>query len=191
MTPEQQEIVNLKKLLYQIKFSDWINNDIFTFRWWILVLSLIVPWFIWFYLVDKGRLKEMLFYLLSTSGVAILLDEIGISIGMWAYPVNLIPILPRLITVNYSMVPIIFALMYQYFPRWKSFIIVNIILTLVFSFILEPILVWMDLYDLVTWKYIYSAPTYLSAAILLKLFAEKIKLIQHNALYSDIQKSTH
>ncbi len=190
MTPEQQEIVNLNKLLHQLSFNEWINNDIFTFRWWILVLSLIVPWLIWYHLVDKGKLKEMLFYLLSTSGVAILLDEIGISLGMWAYPVKVIPILPRLITVNYSMVPIIFVLMYQYFPRWKSFIIANIILTLVFSFILEPILVWMDLYDLVTWKYIYSVPTYLFAAILLKLFAEKIKRMQHNALYGDIHKST-
>ena len=98
-----------------------------------------------------------------------------------AYPVTLIPILPHLISVNYSMVPIIYALIYQYFPRWNSFIIANIILALVFSFILEPILVWMNLYDLVTWKYIYSVPTYLFAAIILKLLVEKVKCIQCNA----------
>ena len=83
MTPEQQAIVNLKKLLYQVRFNDWINNDIFTSRWWILLLSFIVPWFIWFLLVDKGRLKEMLLYLLSTASIAILLDESGITLGMW------------------------------------------------------------------------------------------------------------
>lgn len=182
MTPEQQMIVNLRKLLYNVKFNDWINNDIFTIRWWILLSALILPWFIWFLLVDKSRLKEMLFYLLSTSGIAILLDEIGASLTMWIYPVEVIPVLPRMITVNYSMVPIIFVLIYQHFPKWKSFIYANIILSFTFSFILEPILVWMNLYDLVTWKYIYSVPTYLFAAILLKLFIEKIKLIQCKAI---------
>ncbi|HYF82410.1 MAG TPA: CBO0543 family protein [Clostridia bacterium] len=181
MTPEQQVIVNLQKLLHQVRFSDWINNDIFTFGWWVLLLSLIIPWFIWYRLVDKGRLKEMLLYLAMTSSIAILLDEIGSTLTMWVYPVKVIPILPRLIPANYSMVPIIFVLIYQYFPKWKSFIIANIILTFVFSFILEPILVWMNLYDLITWKYIYSIPTYLFTAILLKWFIEKIKLIQENA----------
>ena len=178
MTPEQQVIVNLQKLLHQVRFSDWINNDIFTFRWWVLLLSLTIPWFIWYRLVDKCRLKEMLLYLAITSSIAILLDEIGSTLTMWVYPVKVIPFLPRLIPANYSMVPIIFVLIYQYFPKWKSFIIANIILTFVFSFILEPILVWMNLYDLITWKYIYSVPTYLFAAIILKLFIEKIKLIQ-------------
>ena len=189
MTPEQAAIVNLQKLLYQMRVSEWINNDIFTFRWWILLLSFVIPWFIWYNLVDKGRLKEMLLYLLSTSGIAILLDETGIALGMWAYPVNLIPILPRLITVNYSTVPIIFVLIYQYFPGWKPFIIANIILSLVFSFILEPILVWMDLYDLVTWKYVYSVPMYLFAAIILKWIVEKTKLIQNHAMSVDSSKS--
>jgi hypothetical protein len=182
MTPEQEAIVNLKRLLYQVRVSDWLNKDIFTFRGWILLSSLVIPWFIWYHLVDKGRLREMLIYLFSTSGIAIILDEIGVTLAMWAYPVNLTPILPRLITVNYSMVPIIFVLIYQYFPSWKLFIVANIILTLVFSFILEPLLVWMDLYDLVTWKHFYSVPVYLFASIFLKRIIEKIKLIQNNAV---------
>ena len=123
----------------------------------------------------------MLLYTLSTSGIATLLDELGATLTMWVYPVKVMPILPRLITVNYLMVPIIYVLIYQYFPRWKSFVITNIILSLVFSFILEPILVWMNLYYLVTWKYIYSVPVYLFTAIVLKWFIEKIKLIQYNA----------
>jgi hypothetical protein len=182
MNPNEQAIVNLKKLLYQARFSDWINNDIFTFKWWVLLSALFIPWLIWYLLIDKSRFKEMLLYTLATSGVSILLDEIGTSLTMWAYPVELIPILPRLITINYSMVPIIYVLIYQHFPKWKSFIFANIFLSLVFAFILEPVLVWMKLYHLITWKYIYSVPTYLFAAIILKLLIEKAKCIQCNAI---------
>lgn len=182
MNPKQQEIVNLKKLMYQVRFSDWINNDIFTFRWWVLLSALIIPWFIWYYLIDKSRFKEMLFYTLSTSGVSILLDEIGTSLTMWTYTVKVVPILPRLITADYSMIPIIYVLIYQYFPKWKSFIFANIILSLVFAFVLEPILSWMKLYYLITWKYIYSVPTYLFAAIILKWIIEKAKCIQCKAV---------
>ncbi|KUO77251.1 MAG: hypothetical protein APF77_01230 [Clostridia bacterium BRH_c25] len=179
MSPEQQAIVNLKRLLYQARLDYWINANVLTLRWWVLLFYLIIPWFVWYRLVDKRRLKEMLLYLLLTAGIATLLDEIGANLTMWIYPIKVIPALPCLITANYSVVPIIYVLIYQYFPRWKSFIVANIILTLVFSFILEPILVWAKLYYLITWKYSYSVPIYFFAAIFLKWFAGKLMIMQN------------
>lgn len=167
-----------EKLLFEARYQTWIDHNLFSVRWWILFGMVTIPWFIWYRLIDKKRLQEMFLYLFTTSFIAVLLDEIGSSLSLWSYPVHLLPFIPRLITANYSMVPIIFTLVYQYFPKWKSFIIANIVLTLVFSLILEPILVLIKLYTLNTWKHIYSIPLYFTASILLKWFSEKIKSVQ-------------
>lgn len=120
----------------------------------------------------------MTIYGLATLILGILLDEAGATLTLWTYPVNVVPFFPRMITVNYSMVPVIYTLIYQYFPSWKAFIAVNIVLTLVFSFILEPILVWAKLYTLITWRHAYSVPVYFISAVSLKLLVEKIKAVQ-------------
>lgn len=177
MEEQLKQIVKYEKLLFQQRYENWANN-IFTLRWWILVTCLILPWFVWYALIDKKRFQEMSVYSLATLVLAILIDEIGASLTLWAYPVKVVPFFPRLITANLSMVPIIFSLLYQYFPSWKAFITANIVLALVFSFILEPVLVWTRLYTLITWKHIYSVPVYFFSGILLKLFVEKIKAVQ-------------
>ncbi|MHB1395097.1 MAG: CBO0543 family protein [Clostridia bacterium] len=171
-------IVKYERLLFQARYENWIQNGVFSIRWWVLLGILIIPWFIWYWLIDKKRIQEMFLYIFATSFIAVLLDEIGTSLTLWAYPVKIIPIFPRLITANYTLVPIIFTLVYQYFPRWKSFIIANIFLTVVFSFVLEPILVWAKLYVLISWKHIYSIPVYFFTSIILKLFIDRVKSVQ-------------
>lgn len=170
-------IIKYEKLLFQARYENWINN-VLSIRWWILVLCLIIPWFIWYRLLDKKRIQEMFLYSFATSFTAILLDEAGASLTLWIYPVDIVPFSPIMITANFTLVPIIFTLIYQYFPDWKSFIAVNVVLTLVFSFVCEPILVLIRLYTPITWKYIYSVPVYFFSSLLLKLFAEKVKAVQ-------------
>ena len=172
-------IVKYEKLLFQTRYERWINYSVFTIRWWILLGMLIIPWFLWFWLIDKKRIQEMFLYAFATSTIAVLLDEIGTSLTLWTYPINIAPVPSILIPANYTLVPIIFTLIYQYFPKWKSFIIANIILTFVFSFILEPILVWGKLYTLITWRYMYSLPVYFFTAIILKWFVERVKSVQN------------
>jgi len=180
MTRELETVINLQKCIYKLRFEYWTRYNLFTLRWWVLLFFLVAPWFVWYALIDKRRLKEMLVYMFLTSAIAILMDEIGSNLTMWIYPYNVIPMLPRLVTANYSTVPIIYVLIYQFFPRWKSFIAANLILTLIFSLALEPILVWAKLYRLVTWRYVYSIPVYFFTATFLKWLVGKIMLSQGN-----------
>ena len=163
------------------RWESWTNYGVFTSRWWVLLGILIIPWFIWYLLIDKRRLQEMFLYIFATSFIAVLLDEIGGSFSLWSYPINVVPFFPRLITANYTLVPIIFSLVYQYASKWKLFIIVNIILTIIFSYILEPILVWGKLYTLINWKHSYSIPVYFFAALILKWFLETVKKVQNKS----------
>lgn len=173
-------ITEYEKLLFQSKYEIWLNDGVFTLKWWMLLATLFIPWFIWYRFIDKKRLQEMVLYLFATSFIAVLLDEIGTSLSLWCYPINILPFFPQLISANYCVVPIIFSLIYQSFPKWKSFIIANIILTLVFSYIFEPVLVLAKLYVLISWKHTYSIPVYFFASIALKCFADKVKSVQNS-----------
>jgi hypothetical protein len=42
------------------------------------------------------------------SVTAITLDEIFYTLGFWTYPYDAIPLLPRLTSVDYTLVPLIF-----------------------------------------------------------------------------------
>lgn len=174
-----KQIIEHQKLLLEEQKNDWLNNDFLSLRWWVLVAALILPWFLFFLLVDRRRFKEILLYGLITSQIAILLDELGSQLGLWTYPVEVIPFLPRLTTVNYTMVPVIFMLLYQYFPGWKSFITADIVLTLIFSFIAEPILVATKLYVLFSWRFIYSVPVYFLTLVFIKWLLERVKAVQN------------
>lgn len=171
-------IIDYERELFRLRHEKWLSQDIFSARWWVLVGFLVLPCILWLLLVDKRRLQEMFTYAFATSFMAILLDEMGSTMTLWTYPVHIFPAYPRLVTVNYTLVPIIYALIYQYIPKWKSFIAANILLTLIFAFILEPILVWAKLYVLISWKHIYSVPIYFFAAVLLKWFSERIICVQ-------------
>lgn len=52
--------------------------------------------------------------------------------------------------------PIIYMLIYQCFKTWTSFLIAAIVNAFVFSFILEPLFLWLHIYEPYLWKYTYS-----------------------------------
>ncbi|MGE5678707.1 MAG: CBO0543 family protein [Pseudomonadota bacterium] len=175
MEKQLQLLIEQERKLSGLRYAMWLENGIFTVRWWLITALLFLPWVFWFAAVDKRRLQEMTLYAFATSLIAITLDEIGSSLQLWIYPIHVIPLLPRLITINYTLVPIIYTLVYQHFPTWKVFIAANLILAFIFAFVLEPILVWAKLYVLLRWQYAYSAPLYFFAAVFLKWFMKKLK----------------
>jgi len=103
-----------------------------------------------------------------------ILDVAGFALGFWRYPIMILPLLPPMIPVNLVFLPMIYMLMYQYFPKWKSFIFASIGISLLNSFVFEPILVWLELYEPVVWKHIYSLPIYIFMAVFLKWLLESI-----------------
>lgn len=171
-------IIEHEKELANLRLNKWMEHDIFSIGWWVMAILLFLPWFFWYMKTDKKRLQEMTLYAFATSLIAITLDEIGSSLKLWTYPIYVFPLLPRLITINYTLVPVIYALVYQHFHDWKGFLAANLVLACIFSFVLEPILVWAKLYVLLKWQYAYSIPVYFFAAVFLKWFIERLKSIQ-------------
>ena len=119
--PKDEEISEMVRLLSKARLENWIAEDVGTWRWWALVVLLTIPWFVWYKYADKKQIHEMALLGTILMVMAITLDELGFVLSLWNYPVDVIPMFPRLTSVDYTVVPIIHMIIYQYFPTWKSF----------------------------------------------------------------------
>jgi hypothetical protein len=151
-----------------VRFDVWMKEDVFRLRWWFLLILFVIFSYVWWKSVDKSRLFEIVLYMTLISIFALILDELGEELCLWDYPTDIFPLFPPISAVNLACMPIVYALVYQYFNTWKKFIIASILIAAIFSFILEPILVLLGLYQPLTWKYYYGFPIYFALALIAK-----------------------
>src|SRR5699024_159964 len=122
---------------YRVKLIDyWVDETLFTLPWWILLISTLIPLIIWLIIVDKKRIFEIVTYGFIITIIAVGSDRMGILFGLWQYKHTLMP-LSTVIEIHVFQMPIIYMMMYQYFRKWKSFLIAATINAFVFAFILE------------------------------------------------------
>ncbi|KAB7663597.1 hypothetical protein F9279_23695 [Bacillus sp. B1-b2] len=135
----------------------WLEHDVFSLNWWILFCATIIPYFLWWKVVDKNRFYEIFSYGLLCAGFSMLLDVIGTEMLAWGYPDKLLPWIPPLIPADFVVIPITAMLVYQYTSTWKTFIITTIGWAILFSYIIEPLFVLRGMFYLgVYWKHTYS-----------------------------------
>lgn len=166
--PSYDDIQEIRRTLREATNEHWLYNDLFRGNWWLNLVLTFVPWIIWWKIVDKEKVFQILTYGLLVSILSILLDIIGVNLVWWGYPDKLLPMVPPVFPIDITIVPIINMLLYQYFPTWKSFLKAKIVVAAAYSFIFEPVLVKMNLYALHTWKHWYSFPTYIIMALSLR-----------------------
>lgn len=169
--------VEIQKHLTDIHIEDWIKQDVFHFTWWALIGLICIYIFIWWKILDKQRAPEICLYVVLATLLVLGIVEYGEELILWEYPIDIIPIFPPLTSINLISLPLVYSLTYQYFKTKKSFVVATIIITAILCFILEPILVWGNLYKLLHWKYYFSFPIYVSVAICVRLLVTKINSI--------------
>ena len=180
-SPSDEQIAYILKHITYARIDNWLDTDINTFGWWLQLVLAILSILVWWKLVEKKRLMELAFYSFTVMTISIWFDEVGYELGLWYYPIDLIPVFPPSTAIDYFMLPIMYGIVYQYCRSWKTFIIATCLLSGIFSFILEPLLVKFGFYVPVKWKFYYSFPIYIGIAIVMKAIVEKIKgvMTQH------------
>jgi len=161
-----EQLAEMAKELTQARIENWLGHEFGSWRWWVLLALLTVPWFIWYKLADKKKLPELSLFGLIIMVFTITLDEFGYELILWSYPAEVIPIFPRLTAIDYTVVPIFYMLIYQYFPTWKSFYWALGAMSILFSFVVEPIIVKLGFYMLIKWLYWYSFIIYIIMGLL-------------------------
>ena len=138
-------------------FDFWKNNILFTWRWWIAVSFIVLPWIIWILVRKKESTDRLLYVAFFVMVFACALDNIGLTMNLWNYPTIVFPLMPEFFTFDICVLPVATMLCIQYFPEVNPYI-KAVIYSLTSSFIFEPLNVWLGLYVKVHWEYYYSVP---------------------------------
>jgi len=174
-------VIEVQWLLTSTRFEEWMKNDVFRFRWWFLLGLFIISAYAYWKMIDKSRLNEITLYTALVTITTLVLDELGEELTLWDYPTDIVPLFPPLTAIDLASLPIIYSLIYQYFGDWRKFITAAVVMAAIFSFILEPLLVWLGLYQTLTWKYYYGFPMYIAMAICIKAVVSKLyKIAESN-----------
>ena len=138
-------------------FDFWKNNILFTWRWWIAVSFIILPWIIWLLVRKKESTDRLLYVALFVMVFSSALDDIGITMHLWNYPIMVFPLMPEFITFDVCVLPVATMLCIQYFPNVSPYI-KAVIYSLTSSFMFEPLNVMLGMYVTIQWEYYYSVP---------------------------------
>lgn len=164
-----EKIIEYKKNISDASITHWLNQELITWQWWLSAFLYLAPLLIWWKMVNRKRLFEIMLFGLFVNITCSFLDVIGTNFTLWEYPIKILPNVPLFFPIDYVDIPVIYMLIYQHYPKWKHFFIAITITSLIFSFIGEPFLVWAKIYQLIHWKYIYSFPIYILIAIMCKV----------------------
>jgi hypothetical protein len=173
--------IEVQKQLTSARLDEWMHNELFHLRWWFLLVLFIVSAYLWWKIVDKSRLYEIVLYSALIIISIIVLDELGEELTLWDYPYDLLPLFPPLFSVDLASLPIVYSLVYQYFRTWRSFMIASVVMAGIFCFLLEPLLVLSGVYQMLKWKSYYGFPIYIFLAISAKVLVNMIFSIHMKA----------
>lgn len=168
------KILEGKKHIHELQLQHWLQYEFLTYQWWALLAALIIPWIIWWRLVDKTRTAIILAYGIYIIFVVTAMDAVGCAIQLWVYPITLLPIVPDSVGIDWGLLTVSHMLIYQYFPRWKSFILAESIFAAALAFLGEPFAEWLNLYRPLNWYHHWSFPIYVMKAVIGKWLIESI-----------------
>lgn len=179
--PTAEQLAQMTKELTQAHIEHWQATVLFTWQWWFILATFVIPWIIFCFIGSRKQLPKLMLYGALLMLLIITLDLTGFEVGLWYYPFKLLPFGPFTGYIDVSPLPIIYMLEYQYFSDWKGFIKVSIISGFVFSFCFEPILSALGLYIPIRWEHHYGLPFYILIPIFMRMAVEKIYAISNDS----------
>ncbi|KPB06172.1 CBO0543 family protein [Bacillus sp. CHD6a] len=170
---------NLRQQIFNYEYAKWVESMLFSPKWWILLIIVLSFWITWWKLVDKNRLAEIGAGLFLTMTLSTVLNSIGIELTLWRYPDQLFGSIRFINVLDLTLIPITYMFLYQFFGKWKSYLLAITLFALIGSFVGQPIFSYFNLYELINWEYIYSFPIYLFIGIIIKFLLGIIMGIQN------------
>jgi hypothetical protein len=149
-------IHQLKVSLWDLSYTYWTTETISSIKWWSLIALNVIGYAIWWIIVDKRRLSQLLLFGSLVSVGRIVMDIIGTNIVFWSYDIREMPFFPSPFIHDFTISPLSLMLVYQYSPTWKKFLIWSSVIIGIISFGFFPLLVRFGFLQLYNWKLFYS-----------------------------------
>ncbi|WP_239454451.1 CBO0543 family protein [Bacillus suaedaesalsae] len=97
--------------------------------------------------IDRSRALHLGFFGYNVHVLSTYIDGYATNHGNWEYPFKAIPFLPISFGLDTSLIPVVYMLVYQWtLNHKKNYYIMLLLVSAVFSFVLKPILVSLDLF---------------------------------------------
>lgn len=115
-------------------------------------------YFIWWKLVDKKRLSELL---LLGSFVAVsytVIDNALTNTNLIGYPTRLFPFTVQPFRIDFTTIPILCMLAHQYSSNWSTYTLLALLIGVFDWLIMSPLLVALNIQENIRWSHLYFLP---------------------------------
>ena len=141
---KQTELHHSKEWLnYWMKYSSFDN-----WHFWVVLALLIIPLILLFFFMDKKKSLLLGFYGYNVHIIFTYIDSYGANNTFWFYPYKVFPILPANITLDVSLIPVSYILVYQWsLNHHKNYYLCIFGLSVGLAFVFKPIMEALRLFQ--------------------------------------------
>jgi len=159
-------IYQARATLHELILAKWLAEDVFSLRWWSMVILVALSYWVCFSLFDKRRMSKLfLFGSLLTVGASVY-ETVGVNFLLWVCATPIFPIIPCLFVPYLTILPVYYMLIFQYTSTWRQFSLWNLIAVSIFSFVLIPSFIHFRIVRLDNWHAVYHMPMLFAIASL-------------------------
>jgi hypothetical protein len=154
MSESQENMLTSLKDIQRIQTEAWTSywqqySDFGNWQFWVLAALLVFPLIVLFFAIDKRKALLLGFYGYSVHVFFTYVDAIGANMIKWFYPYKIFPILASSVSLDVSLVPVTYMLVYQFtLNRDKNYYLFLLLLSAFFAFIFKPLLVTIGLFEM-------------------------------------------
>jgi len=133
-------IHQLRLKLWDLTYTQWKTETLFSIQWWSTVALIVISYAIWWVIVDKRRLSQILLFGSLVAVQRIVMDIIGTNVVFFSYDIRETPFFPSPFQLDFTLIAMVFMVVYQYCHTWKKYLIWTAVVTGMISFAFFPIL---------------------------------------------------
>ncbi|WP_098439564.1 CBO0543 family protein [Bacillus sp. es.034] len=159
--------------------QDWVEywklfSSFDTWQFWFQAVLFVVPLIIIFFKIDKNNAFQIGFYGFNIHVWLGYIDRFGVNAGYWDYPYQFMVWIPNNLTLDASLIPVIFMMVYQWIVKQKkNYYLYTGLLAVFLSFIFKPLL---DLHNFMRFNirmpYLYLFLGYICILVLSKIITD-------------------
>lgn len=138
-------------------FADIVKIEfITTWQWWFGLALFIIPWLVWFKYRKKDSAGRLLLAGLLTIILSLTIDLAALSLGLWSYPMIIIPLAPFLfLPYHFSLAPVGVMFALQIKPKMNN-LLKGIIFSAIAAFGGMNFFNAIDFYNPKDWSTLYD-----------------------------------
>jgi hypothetical protein len=134
---------------------------------WVVLLVLIAPLVVLVLTLDRNKAFRLGFYGFAIHIIAIYFDLYATHHKMWEYPFKITPFPPVSFGLDTSLIPVSYMLVYQWtLNHRKNYYFYLLVLSIVFAFLIKPLLSSLDLFWLYQSNYFHLLIMYFGGGVI-------------------------